>query len=121
MSEGPKLRPATADDLGWLVREELRPEFAAYIHRWPEERHRGNLSDPDYRYLIAEDGAGGRAGYIILRGIGTPERSIELVRILVGDPGRGLGRLILAHTMDLVFGDLGANRLWLDVFDDNVD
>ena len=118
MSEGPRLRPTTDDDLGWLVREELRPEFAAYIHRWPEDRHRENLSDPDYRYLIAED-ATKPVGYIILRGIETPERSIGLVRIVVIEPGRGLGRRLLARIMDVAFGDLGANRLWLDVFDDN--
>ena len=37
----------------------------------------------------------------------------------VGEPGNGVGRSMLQGIIDLAFGGLGANRLWLDVFDDN--
>ena len=119
MKEPSILRAAVPGDLDWIVGQELRPEFAAFIHCWPEERHRHNLEDGDYRYLTAENEAGERTGYVILRGIETPERSVELVRIVAAEPGQGLGRLLLAETMRLVFEEFGANRLWLDVFDDN--
>ena len=35
-------------------------------------------------------------------------------------PSAGVGKPILMTVLDMVFNKLGANRLWLDVFDDNV-
>jgi RimJ/RimL family protein N-acetyltransferase len=71
------------------------------------------------RYLIAEDPAGARLGFAILRGLRSSARSVELVRIALAEPGRGVGRDVLRRVVDLCFGEVGANRLWLDVFDDN--
>ena len=113
------LAPAEDADIAWIVAQETRDDFAAFIHRWPAEAHRRNLADPDYLYLIARDGEGRNQGYVILRGLGSPARSIELVRIVALEPGRGLGRAMLQGVIARGFGELGANRLWLDVFDDN--
>lgn len=113
------LRPATAADVDWLVGQEERPELAAFIHRWTAEEHRANLADTDKRYLIAEDADGGRLGFVILAGLETPARDVELVRMAVTEPGRGLGKPLLRQVIELTFGELGASRLWLDVYDDN--
>ena len=115
----PELRPAREEDVAWIVEQEAREDFAAFIHRWPAETHKANLADPDCRYLIAEQGGDGPCGYVILKGLGTPARSIELVRMVAAEPGRGLGKEMLRAVIALAFGELGANRLWLDVFDDN--
>jgi RimJ/RimL family protein N-acetyltransferase len=37
----------------------------------------------------------------------------------VGQPGLGLGRRILGEIQRIAFEELGAHRLFLDVFDDN--
>ena len=113
------IRPATAADIGWLVGEERRGDFAAFIHRWPTEQHTRNLADPDKRYLIADDAAGQRAAFVILAGLGAAPRDIELVRMAVTRPGVGIGKLLLTTVIAMVFGELGAERLWLDVFADN--
>jgi hypothetical protein len=41
----------------WIVREEQRPDFAAFLHRWLREQHERNLADADKPYLIALDEA----------------------------------------------------------------
>ncbi len=114
-----RLRRAVEADLDWILSQEARPDFAAFIFRWPRERHARNLADPEKGYLIAEDAEGAPIGYAILSGLHSRARSIELERMAVGEPGNGVGRAMLQGIVDLAFGGLGANRLWLDVFDDN--
>lgn len=53
--------------------------------------------------------------YVILRGLGEDNRAIELKRIVVAVPEKGLGRRILTETIRMVFEDLHAHRLFLDV------
>jgi RimJ/RimL family protein N-acetyltransferase len=118
-SKGPLLRTAGPEDIEAIIAIEARPELADFILRWEPERHRAGLADPDRRYLVM-DGAEGLAAYIILAGLTSPNRSVELVRIVIAEPGGGLGTQALVQLIDLVFGPMGAHRLWLDVFTDNV-
>lgn len=114
----PTLRPAGPDDVPWIMALERRPDLAPYIGHWSAERHLGNLEGGNARYLIAE-AEGAPVGFVILTGLETPARVVELARIAVSEPGRGLGRPLLARIVALAFGALGASRLWLDVYDDN--
>lgn len=114
------MRRAREDDIAWLVSQEQRPDFAAFIHRWPADRHLGNLADPDKLYLIGEDEAGERIAFVILAGVAGALRDIELVRMSVAQPGAGVGKLLLVSVLDMAFNTLGAERLWLDVFEDNL-
>jgi diamine N-acetyltransferase len=111
---------ATQADIAWIVGQEERPDYAAFIHRWPQEQHERNLADPDKLYLIARDDAGARQAFVILAGLASKARKFELVRMAVVRPGSGIGKPLLTAVMAMAFGELGANRLWLDVFDDNV-
>jgi diamine N-acetyltransferase len=114
------IRPATDADIEWLVGQEHRSDFAAFIHRWTPDEHLRNLADTDKRYLIAEDETYEQVGFVILAGFASKDRNIELVRMAVTRPGGGIGRPLLLSLLELAFNDLGAHRLWLDVFDDNV-
>jgi ribosomal protein S18 acetylase RimI-like enzyme len=113
------VRPATENDIEWIVSQEQRPEFESFIHRWSLEEHERNLVDPDKLYLIAVDGSGSPLAFVILGGLSSKARSIELVRMAVSRPDVGLGQPLLKMVIDKVFTELAANRLWLDVFDDN--
>jgi diamine N-acetyltransferase len=114
------IRPATQADIAWIVSQEQRPDFATFIHRWPPERHERNLVDRDKLYLIAQDEAQERVAFVILAGLSSKARSFELVRMAVTRPGAGIGKPLLMIVMEMAFKKLGASRLWLDVFDDNV-
>ena len=114
-----KLRQADAADLDFIQALENRPAYLDLVHRWPRDRHLAGLEDPDLGYLIGEDGAAGPCGFAILRGLALPERAIELKRVAVSTPGRGRGSALLRLVIRQVFEDLGAHRLWLDVYADN--
>ncbi len=113
------LRSATNDDIAFILDQEARDDFAAYILRWDRARHEAGLADPDKDYLIKEGDQGDALGYVILAGLQSPHRSVELVRIAVAEPGKGLGRQLLQEIVERVFDHHRAHRLWLDVFDDN--
>lgn len=116
-----RLRDARADaDLPWIMALERREDFRALLCASGAEAHAARLADPDCRYLIVEDEADGtRQGFAILRGLTSAPRAVELVRVALAEPGRGAGRSVLRELVGLCFNELGARRLWLDVFDDN--
>lgn len=113
------LRPATLADLPAIIAIERLPQSRQFVGQWSEERHRTTLVSPDARYFVSEAESGMLQAFAILRGLAEPSRSIELKRIVVATPERGLGRKILEELMRIAFGELGAHRLFLDVFDDN--
>ena len=113
------IRRATPADVPAIVALEGNPVARQFVGQWSEDRHRATLSGGDARYYINEtDGA--IDAYVILRGLSEDSRSIELKRIVVGAPGRGLGRRLLMEILRITFGELGAHRVFLDVFEDNV-
>jgi len=112
------LRPATETDLAALIALERGAEAQLYVGQWSEERHRAVMTSGDALYLVAEDSEG-LAAFAILRGLSEAGRAIELKRLVVNRPGRGLGRRILGEIQRIAFEDLGAHRLFLDLVDDN--
>lgn len=113
------LRPAVTEDIPALIALERTLFARTYIGQWSEERHRITLAGGDARYLVSENETGQLQSYVILRGLGEDNRAIELKRIVVNPPERGLGRKILTEIVRMVFEDLHAHRFFLDVFEDN--
>jgi diamine N-acetyltransferase len=111
------LRTAVPADIDAILEVEHRPEYAAYIMQWSRDRYDELLADPAHRVIVAE-GTDGFAGYVILSGIGSP--SVQLERIAIREQGRGHGRAVLQELFDLVYGELGASTLGLDVVDTNL-
>ncbi len=113
------LRPAVTDDIYGLLALERLPVARAFVGQWSEARHRATLASGDARYLVSETERGQLHAYAILRGLNEDNRAIELKRIVVGVPEKGLGRKILTEIVRMVFEDLHAHRLFLDVYEDN--
>ena len=113
------LRAATTDDLDWLVGLEQSPANATFLCAWSPYRHAAAMLDPDKSYLVFDRSDGGRCGFAILAGLRSPTAAIELVRLAVDPAGQGLGGAALTGLIRHVFADLGAARLFLDVFADN--
>jgi RimJ/RimL family protein N-acetyltransferase len=114
-----KLRLAKSDDLDFILTQESRDDFANLILRSRREEHINNLNSCDKRYFIVEDYLHKSIGYLILFGLTSPHRSIELTRIVMVEPGRGNGKLTLRLIIKKVFEEYGAHRFWLDVFEFN--
>ncbi|HSJ07186.1 MAG TPA: GNAT family protein [Longimicrobiales bacterium] len=113
------LRPSTLADLDWVLAVEGDPEIEPYITRWPAALHEESMASAAARHLVVADAEGDRLGYAILQGIGNPDPTIELTRLVIAERGRGTGRAALRLLKGLVFDELGAHRLWLDVVTSN--
>jgi diamine N-acetyltransferase len=114
-----RLRRAAADDLDFIVGQESRPEFALLIGTWDYATHAANLHHPNLEYWIIEIEPGQRDGFVILSGLQSPHRAIELTRIVLKQPGAGRGRQACELVLQYVFDALGAHRLSLDVIETN--
>jgi diamine N-acetyltransferase len=113
------LRLATPDDIPAILALERTPIAREFVGQWSEERHRATLVAGDARYYVTDAASGEIQAYAILRGLHEDSRAIELKRIVVAIPERGLGRRILSELMRIAFRELGAHRLFLDVYEDN--
>ena len=112
------LRPASTEDLRYILNLEQKFREMRLLGGNDLATHQRQLSNPDCLYWIVETEAG-PAGFVILRDIHSKDRNVELLRIVVAEPGRGLGREVLNAVMSKAFGEFGAHRLWLDTYSDN--
>jgi diamine N-acetyltransferase len=113
------LRLATMDDIPAILALERTPMAREFVGQWSEDRHRATLVGGDARYFVSETEWSEVQAYAILRGISENSRAIELKRIVVAVPERGLGRRMLKELMRIAFREVGAHRLFLDVYEDN--
>lgn len=114
------LRATVETDIPFILAIEHAPEFREYIGQWTPEEHAAAIVDPDARCMIVMDDSAGAVGYAILRGFSFEHRNIELKRIALRAPGKGYGRQALLLLLKFVFDEMGAHRLWLDVFETNL-
>jgi RimJ/RimL family protein N-acetyltransferase len=63
--------------------------------------------------------AGAVEAFAIVHGVGDPHGVLYLKRVVVAQPGFGLGGAFLSRVLDEAVGALSAHRFWLDCFADN--
>lgn len=124
-----RLRPTTPHDLDYVLAAESHPANAPYVQQWNRETHHASLTDPDYIHMIVErcdqhnqrdqPGDTAPAGYVILSNVTSIHQCILLKRLVMTDKGRGYGRATLRLVKAMVFEELHAHRLTLDVMADN--
>ena len=113
------LRPAVPADIPHIVALERTPGARQFVGQWTEERHRATFAGADARYFVTASGPDELQAYVILRGLSEESGAIELKRIVVANPERGLGRRILAEVIRTAFEEFHTHRLFLDVYEDN--
>lgn len=120
-TEGPgviRFRATIVEELEWVSELEGSSEVSPFVTPWTLEEHREALASSDWAHWVMVPEAGsGPLGYVLLAGL--TGREIELRRMVVAEPGRGIGRAALRLVKSLAFESWGASRLWLDVFDFN--
>lgn len=115
-----QLQRADATALPFILAAEAAARAQGFVSGWSEERHRRALAAPDTAYFtIVTRDAGRTVGYAIVCGLEPEPVNIELKRLVITETGRGYGRVVLGLMKSLAFDELGAHRLWLDVFVDN--
>lgn len=112
------LIPTTENDLEFVVAAERSPSNAQFIIPWEQAQHVAALTDPDlvHQCIWLHQR---RVGFILLAGLISVHRAIEFRRIVVTEPGLGIGRSAVQAIKQLAFSTLNAHRLWLDVKEKN--
>src|SRR5258707_2505357 len=88
------LRRALAEDLPFILQQEHMFRDLGFVGGDDARTHERQLSDPDCLYLMVE-ASRAPAGYVILRGLASVNGCVELKRIVIAEPGQGLGRQAL--------------------------
>lgn len=92
-------------------------EARNYIIPYSLKSHQEEFAKPSVLYKSIRQGDD-QVGFVIL--VLDPDGvSIELRRIVVSNPGRGIGGRVLETVRDLCGSELGRSRIWLDVFETN--
>ena len=110
------LDPTSLHDIPLVVASEADDDTSPFIIPWTAERHHAAISDPDCSHLSVRCTESGEwSGFVLLFGLSSPHRAIELRRIVCSRKGIGIGRAAVRAVIHLAFGSLKAHRLWLDV------
>ncbi|MEG2786857.1 MAG: GNAT family protein [Romboutsia sp.] len=110
------LRKSKVEDLEFIIRAERDKDNSQYVGQWTKEQHINALENKDILHIIVEDANTTKPiGYIIISGLENLNKSIEFKRFVICEKGKGIGKETLDLVKDLVFNDLNAHRLWLDV------
>ena len=109
----------SASDLPFIMTTERGPNFERFVGRWSENEHRAALSSPEFAYFLGKRTGERPIGFVILRDLNDIHGNIGLMRIAVTHPGQGFGAGLVRATVDWVFQNALAYRLWLDVLEDN--
>lgn len=110
------LRDTTPSEVDAIQGMEKGDAHRFIIPDSPDE-HRRAMARPDVLYKSVCRGEE-LAGFAVL--VLDPDgRSVELRRVVVADPGRGIGTRVMEMVAELCRRDLGRARIWLDTFEDN--
>ncbi|MBU9722729.1 MULTISPECIES: GNAT family N-acetyltransferase [Bacillaceae] len=111
-----RLRYTSENDLDFVCKLESDKDNAKYILPWSLVKHEKALDDEDILHLVMEERVSNRLiGYMIIAGLQNPNKSLEFVRITIGDKGKGYGKEGFKVIKNWAFKEFGAHRLWLDV------
>jgi len=113
------IRRTEIADIPFVVAVETDEENARYVGQWSAEQHESAFHDDNIFHLILENVSRQAIGYAILRGIDDPNQSVEIMRIVIIDKGKGYGKRALALLKEYCFEVLNAHRVWLDVREHN--
>ncbi|MGK7890513.1 MAG: GNAT family N-acetyltransferase [Leptolyngbyaceae cyanobacterium] len=110
------LRPTTLADLEFVLAAEQAEQDSGYIGQWSRHEHTAAMQNANIAHLLVERIVDGQpVGYVILKDVDSPHRSIDLKRLVITEKGRGYGRQTLQQVKHLAFETYGVYRLWLDV------
>jgi len=112
------VRRAVADDVDFLSAAQEFPHARGFVTRASAELVRAALDDPArFTFVITEDGRA--AGMMLVACDPLTSWLVELRRLVVTNPGRGVGAFALSWLISWCFKELGAHRIWLEVVASN--
>lgn len=115
------LKLTTADEIDVIYRIERKSANYRYVSAYEKPRHLEVITSENEEHLtIWNKETHSLLGFVILGGLNNQHLSLELRRIIVDQRNQGFGRSVLRLIKHYCFVTLRFNRLWLDVFTDNL-
>jgi RimJ/RimL family protein N-acetyltransferase len=112
------IRPATGDDVAFIAAAQSTPHARGFVNPATEDEVGSALANPDRAtFVIMDDDE--PAGMLLLGYFSAAPWLVELRRIVVTRPGRGIGTHALRWTITHAFGERNAHRISLDVVEAN--
>ena len=108
---------AEPDDAPVFAALELGPDTRGFVGSNSEAEHRHRITTGEMIYLRIVDRSA-LAGFFILR-LDPDGRSVEFRRVVVAPEHRGIGQAAITAMERYCRGELGRERIWLDVFEEN--
>jgi RimJ/RimL family protein N-acetyltransferase len=112
------VRRATLDDVDFIHVAHDAAHARAFVHPAPPDAVRAALEDPARGTFIVTEG-GERAGMLLLGYDPEAPWLVEVRRIVVTKPGRGIGTFAIQWLVSWCFDEIGADRIWLEVVESN--
>lgn len=112
------LRRTEPQDLEFVYAAEQHEDNRDYVSQQTMEQHLGMIENDNMLHLIVES-ASRPVGYILMSGLTSRNRCIELKRFVITDKGKGFGRETLRLCKSIAFEVEKVHRLWLDVVEHN--
>lgn len=98
----------------------IENENSDFIGQYDFDGHKRVIDSDDEMHLSVFDKFDNTLiGHIILAGLKNTNDSIEFRRIVISKKGKGFGKGSINLIKKYCFKELGTNRIWLDVFQDN--
>jgi len=112
------IRRSKKSELEKFVQIEQQAHASAFINQMSLADHQANFENQQIVYLSIVDSENNTAGFFILAC--EPEgTSIEFRRIVVDRDRIGIGQSAIREMEKYCVSELGASRIWLDVYADN--
>jgi ribosomal protein S18 acetylase RimI-like enzyme len=112
------LRKSHKAELKTFAEMELQPHAEAFINSVDLTRHDKDFETDNIIYLSIVNDNFELVGYFILAQ--EPDtNTIEFRRILIDQQQRGIGQIAIRKMESYCRENLSADRIWLDVYDDN--
>jgi RimJ/RimL family protein N-acetyltransferase len=113
-----RLRKSEAVELQVFVEMELQSHARNFINSEDLETHQKNFADRNIIYLSIDNSDGRLAGYFILAS-NPDDHLVEFRRVLIDQDHRGIGQSAITAMASYCRDELGFDRIWLDVYEDN--
>lgn len=108
-------------DIDLIIEIENQQENKIFITPYDKKRHKQVIESNDEVHLTVWNKNSKKIlGFIILAGLENPNLSLEFRRIVIQNKRNGFGRQCLQLIKAYCFRRLKFHKLWLDVFDNNM-
>lgn len=110
----------TEAEIDEVIEIESHKENRDYLWIGTVEEHKAEIADPNHMLLIFHEKTSDETkGYALIR-LDFKSHIFEVRRIAITDKGNGYGKEAMIGLIRYAFEQTDTNRLWLDVYPDNV-